>query len=502
MAGNALSRPARWRIVTLVTVHLLIAVHVMHWLLAGRSLSSIQLSDAGRFASEGVATASVFLFAFLLLVTLLFGRVFCAWACHMLALQEACRWILGKLGIRPRLMPSRVLWLVPFGAAFYVFLFPVIERLWLGVPFPTPQLALTTNQLWANLPGPFEAVAAVLVGGAVMVYLLGSLSFCKYVCPYGALFAVADGVALGRIRLTGDCDACARCTAACTTGVRVHEEVLRLGMVANSGCMRCFECVSACPHDALAYRLGVPALAAGRRGGLTRYAFSWTEEAVLGGLFGLSFVALHGVYNAVPILLALAASVVIACMGVLVKRIMTARGSLQLRGLALVRDGAWSPAGMLVVAVTIAALILVGHSALVQYHEWRADSALRQLGFPRARVAYSEGETAEARDAVAHLDFCSRFGLVDTADWAMKQAWLFRSIAPERVETALRRVIALDPAQAVAHFNLGKELARQGRDAEAAAAFREAVRLTPSLAQFVPVRLGPDTVVMARKQDG
>jgi polyferredoxin len=503
MRGDGLSRPARWRIVSLVIVHLLIAVHVIHWRLAGTSLSSIQLSDAGRFASEGVATAALFLFAFLLLVTLVFGRFFCAWACHMLALQEACRWVLGKFGVRPKLMPSRLLWIVPFATAFYAFILPFVERLWLGAPFPAPQLALTSSHLWANLPGPIEAVAAVLVGGVTMVYLLGALSFCKYVCPYGAVFAVADTLALGRIRLTGDCDACARCTAACTTGVRVHEEVLRLGMVANSGCMRCFECVSACPHDALAYRLGRPALIAGSRAGLTRYAFSWPEESVLVGLFGVSFVALHGVYNVVPLLLALAASAVIAYLGVLATRIVAAPGSVRLRGTVLKRAGSWSPAGGMVVVCTLVALVLVGHSALVQYHDWRANAALGELGFPQVRASYQKAEAALARSAAGHLDFCSRYGLVDTPDWNMKLAWLFRALEPQRVEGYLRRVIALDPGQAAAHFNLGKELARQGRGTEAAESFREAVRLTPSLARFVPVRaLRPEEFAGARPQDG
>lgn len=503
MRHSGLSRPARWRIISLLIVHLLIAAHVIHWRLAGTSLSSIQLSDAGRFASEGVATAALFLFALLLLVTLVFGRVFCAWACHMLALQEACRWLLGKLGVRPKWMPSRVLWLVPFAAAFYVFVLPVVERLWLGAPFPAPQLALTSSHLWANLPGPIEAVVAVLVGGLTMVYLLGSLSFCKYICPYGAVFAVADNLALGRIRLIGDCDECARCTAACTTGVRVHEEVLRLGMVANSGCMRCFECVSACPHDVLAYRLGRPALSAGSRAGLTRYAFSWPEETVLIGLFGLSFVALHGVYNAVPLLLALAVSAVVAYLGVLAKR-LAARGSVRMRGIVLKHAGSLSPAGVIVVVCALTSFLLVGHSALVQYHDWRANAVLGALGFPGARASYSEAEAAVASGAAAHLTFCTTYGVIDTVDWNMKLAWLFRVLGkPQRTEQSLRRVIALDPGQAAAHFNLGKELTRQGRRAEAAEAFRKAVRLTPSLAQFVPVRaLSTENLAGARPQGG
>ncbi|MFI5367337.1 MAG: tetratricopeptide repeat protein, partial [Candidatus Binatia bacterium] len=86
----------------------------------------------------------------------------------------------------------------------------------------------------------------------------------------------------------------------------------------------------------------------------------------------------------------------------------------------------------------------------------------------------------------------------------MKLAWLFRVLAePPRIERALRRVIALDPGHAAAHFDLGKELTRQGRRAEAADAFKEAVRLTPSLAQFVPVSpLRTGEIVGAHAQGG
>ena len=104
-----LSRPARWRIASLALVHVLIAVHIIHWRLAGTTLSSIQLSDAGRFVAEGVVTAALFLFAFLLLVTAIFGRFFCAWGCHMLALQEVCRALLRRVGIQPVPIRSRLL---------------------------------------------------------------------------------------------------------------------------------------------------------------------------------------------------------------------------------------------------------------------------------------------------------------------------------------------------------------------------------------------------------
>lgn len=483
------SGPRRWRIVSLALVHLAIAAHILHWRLAGESLSSVQLSDAGRFAAEGVATAAFFLLAALVVVTVIFGRVFCAWGCHMLALQEACRALLQHFGVRPKLVRSRIVWVIPFAAAFRIFLWPAVERWWRGAAIPTPAVQLSTSDLWANLPGPVVAVATFVLIGVGMVYLLGSLSFCKYVCPYGAVFATLENLSLGRIRLTGSCDGCARCTAACPTGVRVHTEVQRLGLVANTGCMRCFECVSACPRDVLAYRFGKPAVMVRNRRGLTRYSFSWAEEGLLLVLFVTAVAALHGLYDGVPLLFSLAAAVVVAYLGVVALR-CARHPFVALRNVSLKISGRLTRAGITVLVAVVAVYAFVGHSLMIRYHDARADAALRHLGFPSLLRVSSDADAQRARDAAWHLERCERLGLVDTVDWNMKSAWIHRILHdPPGIERHLRRAIALGPEMPAARFNLGRELLRQGRHAEAAREFAHAVRLDPALDRFLPPEL-------------
>ncbi len=486
-----LSRPARWRVATLVLVHVLIAVHIIHWRMAGVSLSSIQLSDAGRFSSEGVVTAAAIFFAFLLLVTAVFGRFFCAWGCHMLALQELCRFVLRHVGLTPKLIRSRALAIVPFAAGFYVFVLPLLQRLWAGDASQPLRWELTSAHLWTNLPKVPDGIAAVLIGGVGMVYFLGRLSFCKYVCPYGALFAVADHLALGRIRLTGDCDNCARCTAACTTGVRVHEEVQRLGMVASSGCMRCLECVSACGRDVLHYRIGTPSLFAGSRRGLVRYAFSFVEEGIALAVFVLSFIAFNGLYDFVPLLLGLAIAALLAYGGIIALRLIR-QPLVAIHGRVLKASDKLSRAGVAFACCAGLLFALSAHSLLIRYHTWRADGALERAGFPRAPEVAARTNTAVLRDATAHLLFCTHYALVDTVAWNMKLAWLARASGESgQLETHLRRAIVLDASRPEPYFNLGKELLRQGRRSEAMWAFDQAVRLAPALAGAVPAGFQP-----------
>lgn len=488
------SRWARRRVVSLVVVHLLIAAHIIHWKLAGASLSSIQLSEAGRFTAEGVVTAAALLLALLLVATAIFGRFFCAWACHMLALQEVCALLLRRCGIRPKPVRSRTLWLVPFAAAFLVYLRPLVELWWTGQTFPEPVFDLSSDDLWANLPGARVGVLTLLTCGLAMVYFLGSLSFCKYVCPYGALFALADRLAFGRIRLTGECDGCARCTAACTTGLRVHEEIQRAAVVADSGCMRCFECVAACPRGVLAYRFGPPATALRRRAVRLPPSFSWPEEAGLLGLFALGFAAFDGLYDVIPLLLALAAAVLFAYAGVIGLRLLRRR-PVYLRGFALLRAGHASPAGRAFLAATVFAVVVVLHSLFIQLHAHRAGARLAALDFPRLHRSYSLEERESARTAATHLSLIARYGAVENADVHMKLAWIHRVLRePAGVEEHLRLAVALEPAEPAARFNLGKELHRQGRQREAASEFSEAVRLAPELARYVPELPAPPPV--------
>lgn len=89
--------------------------------------------------SEALLNAGFLFFILLILSTLILGRFFCGWACHVVALQDLCTWILRKLGLRPKPFRSRLLMFVPLLAAFYLFVMPTLVRLYLGDTRIAPQ---------------------------------------------------------------------------------------------------------------------------------------------------------------------------------------------------------------------------------------------------------------------------------------------------------------------------------------------------------------------------
>jgi len=319
------SRNAWKRAVVLGVVQVLIILHVVHWLVAGRTVAPIEPSEAMQTLKHGIINAGFIFFGLALLSTAILGRFVCGWACHVILLQDLCAWIMKKIGIRPKAFRSRLLVYLPLGLALYMFAWPVVYRLAIA-PFVQPDLVwpgwtveLTTTEFWQTFPGLLVAVPFLFVCGFACVYFLGSKGYCTYGCPYGGFFAPLDELATGRIRVTDDCEHCGHCTAVCTSNVRVHEEVRDFGMVVDPGCMKCMDCVSVCPNDALYYGFGKPAVGAAPRGAAasggpiriepsprpTRvYDLSWSEEIVLSIVAVGTLLAVRGAYDAVPLLFA------------------------------------------------------------------------------------------------------------------------------------------------------------------------------------------------------
>ncbi len=515
------SKASRWRVAVLVAVHLVAAAHIAHWLSTGRTVTPVEPSEAMAFTRGGVINAGLVFFAASILLTAIFGRFFCGWACHLVALQDMARWLLGKVGIRPVPLRSRWLLWVPGLAFVYMFLWPAIYRLWIRDSFGHVERELTTTEFWATFPGWVIGGLTFLICGFVAVYFLGAKGFCTYSCPYGAAFGVADRLAPFRIRVTDACEGCGHCTAVCSSNVRVHEEVRSFRMVVDSGCLKCLDCVSVCPKDALYYGVGPLPFGFSKKARSTAAARRlWSldrwQEALLAVSFLASFLTFRGLYGQVPFLMSLGLSAVLAY-GVLQLAALWTRPNVTFRRIALKRNGKLKRGGFGFLAVATLLLVFWGHSALIRSHQALGNRAFDETVVQRYQALdLSRSLDFEAIPAVergwAHLDFVERFGLFNTLGNAHRLAWLlflkgdlsgaeekarlaigrdenpgsmYQLLARKAVhyrdslsaEDALRRAVAADPYGIPPRLALGMVLGEKGDLRGAAEAFLAGLRL-------------------------
>lgn len=506
-------RFARRRAAVLLGVHLLIGLHIAHWKLAGRTLAPLELNEVMHTLELGVVTAGFLLMATAVVSVLFFGRFFCSWGCHLLALQDGAAWLLARLGIRPAPLRSRALRWIAGGAAFYMFVWPQVARFLVrrwppaeSVVGPRPEFrlrVLAQGEGWAsfltddfarNLPGPGMAILTFVACGFVAVWLLGTRAFCRNVCPYGAVFSFADRFARRRVVLAGDCTACGKCTAACDSGISVFEEVSRHGAVTSGDCLKDLDCVAVCPTRGLEIAVHRPPLL-GRRGVARAWHLTWPEELSVAVLFLLALAALRGVYRLVPFLLALTLAAAVAFTTVLAARMLRRREvrfqRWRLRGAARVTARGW-----LFAAASVAALAATAHAGVVRWHEWRGDRAweewARAVGGAAGEVTGAGTSDDLARRALTYLDARERWGWVRPDDIVARRAALAEALGRgELLEDSLREMA---PTSAAARLDLAERLASQGRLAEAEGELRAALAEQPSLA---PAHYGLGVVLAA-----
>ncbi|MFQ5494245.1 MAG: 4Fe-4S binding protein, partial [Phycisphaerae bacterium] len=491
--GMRRSQMSRWRALSLVGVHVLIIAHIAHWLVAGRTLSPVEPSEAMYTLNDGHLNAGFIFFAVSLLATLVLGRFVCGWGCHLVAYQDLCAWLLKKIGLKPKPFRSRIVIMAPFALAVYMFIWPSAYRLWMGIPRSPTTNHLMTGDFWATFPGPVIGVVSVLVCGFIIVYFLGSKGFCTYACPYGGFFRVADRFAPGRILVSDACEHCGHCTATCSSNVRVHEEVARYGMVVDPGCMKCMDCVSVCPNHALHFGFEKPSLAAKPRADVKTvrpYDFNPVEELmmVVGGVGAL--LALRGLYGQIPLLLAMALAAVTAYLGLLLTRMVHAP-NVKLQRITFKRGGRWSRAGAAFGLLTASWTVLVVHGGVVQYHLWRGQTLARSAGISDeiwfASSTWWDDATEAQRKAVTHalrhFELVDSLGLLATPVAVRDSVRLHLAMGDDKLaEAAVRRLIALRPDEPDPYRGLAGIMRKTGRRLDAEASYRRALSIKPSFA--------------------
>jgi tetratricopeptide (TPR) repeat protein/ferredoxin len=434
--------------------------------------------------------AGFIFFSLAILATLIFGRFVCGWGCHILALQDFCGWLLKKMRLHPKPFRSRLLVYVPLVAALYMFVWPVVYRIfWTAEPGPIiPKFTnhLVTTKFWATFPSVAVAIPFLFICGFVTVYFLGQKGFCTYACPYGGFFGLADKFALGKIRVTPACNQCGHCTATCTSNVLVHAEVKQYGMVVDPGCMKCMDCVSVCPNDALYFGFGKPTLLAPKSNVIKRhYSLTWPEEIVGALVFLGSFLAVRGVYVLVPFLMALGCAAVTTFLILKTWRLFRA-SELSFYRFNLKSSGKIHKAGWAFAAFAFAWIGLNVHSGWVRYHEVLGNVAFNKVHLPDELALaqlnperwLSPADRENILRGKEHYLAASRTGLFVNNEAIQKLAWFEYLLgdAAQSVQTLdTAAAHQKEESKALSLYYRGAILNRLGRYEEARASLDEAL---------------------------
>ncbi|ACG72467.1 4Fe-4S ferredoxin iron-sulfur binding domain protein [Anaeromyxobacter sp. K] len=182
-----------------------------------------------------VLAATLALTAALLLVTLLFGRVWCGWSCPQTLLGDLTAWVEPERRKRPRR------WRRPLGFAAVALVSAVASAnlVWYFVP-----PAEFFRRLAAGALGPVVA-GSWAAGFAVLFLDLAFLRqrFCATACPYaklqGVLFDRSTLVVAYDARRAQDCVDCGACVRVCPTGIDIRHGL-------QMECIACAACIDAC----------------------------------------------------------------------------------------------------------------------------------------------------------------------------------------------------------------------------------------------------------------
>lgn len=177
-----------------------------------------------------------------LLISLIWGRVFCGWACPMGGVQEGIFTGKGRIKV-PYLLDKWLKSLKYVVLLLFAYLtFTTASYVWGDYePF----------KVLFNFGGSLTATAVLIV--ILFISLFIERPFCRYICPLGAVFTLTARWAPVKVKINGDtCVACKSCADVCPmNAINCMSRDKNSPVIDNSECIRCLRCKETCRKKAI-----------------------------------------------------------------------------------------------------------------------------------------------------------------------------------------------------------------------------------------------------------
>ncbi len=184
---------------------------------------------------------SFWFFAYLVIVFCFGRRADCSWNCPCVGLRDTAGNAFWRETVKgPWYWKLRYLkWLSLAALLGYLFL-----------SLTMPQSLVT----WQYIFIFWTVDQAVYFASFLVVPWTGNRNFCRFLCPWGALFGVINK--LGFYKIVADrqaCIPCNICEAACDQGIPIKSFIQKHGELNPVDCVGCGRCITECPRGALSF---------------------------------------------------------------------------------------------------------------------------------------------------------------------------------------------------------------------------------------------------------
>jgi polyferredoxin len=204
---------------------------------------------------------SFYVIGTIMLFGTLMGRFICGWLCPFGLIQE----LLHRIPSPKFRIPKVFRYLKYVILVIFVILLPIVWTNNVGLGDPTfckyicpagtleggiPLVSMNPS-LRASIGSLFFWKIFLLIGTIIMS-IISFRPFCKVICPLGAIYGFFNSISVYRYELDKDkCTNCGLCFTKCKMDVRPYENPNA------TECIRCGDCISTCPHNAIGSRISL-----------------------------------------------------------------------------------------------------------------------------------------------------------------------------------------------------------------------------------------------------